>query len=224
MLVAFSSLPKFLAAPALLAHLRRKQWTALAGFSTVWIAAALILVLLRPDSLAAYLEANQANLANQILRNDNGAMAVVAWRSGGSVGVAAAVALAVLVTWAGLRSRDEHTWACLTWLGIALLPIAWVYSLLPLLPWLLRVVLVGRVLPCAFAVVALLSPLFGPRPATRPWSVAFCIAAAGIAFFLQAIAEIPAVADVVVRRLPWLVPSLGSQGVQPQPDLANRPD
>lgn len=220
-LVGFSSLPKFLAAPALLTHLRQRQWTAMAGFATVWLAAILILLLLRPDSLAAYLAANQENMANQILRNDNGALALVAWRGGGSVGVAAAVVLAVLVTWAGLRSRDEHSWACLTWLGIALLPIAWVYSLLPLLPWLLRVVLVGRGLPCAFGVVALLSPLLGPTPRMHPWSVAVCIGAAGVAFFLQAIVDNTGVVEAGARRWPWLVPSHASQGEQPQRNVTN---
>ena len=222
--VGIASLPKFLAASAMLTHLRQRQWTALAGCATVWLAASLILVLVRPDSLAAYLDGNKINFMDQILRGDNGALAVVAWRLAGSVGLAAVVALVVLVTWAGLRSRDDHRWAGLTWLGIALLPIAWVYSLLPLLPWLLRVVLVGRVLPCAFCVVALLSPLLGPKPTMRPWSVALCIVMAGLAFFLQAIVENPAVIDVVARRLPWLVPFVGAQGEQPQPHAANRSD
>ena len=217
-LVGFASLPKFLAASALLAHLRRRQWTALAGFAAVWLTAILALVLVRPDSFAAYLEGNKINFMDQILRGDNGALAVVAWRLAGGAGLAAVGALAFLVTWAGLRSRDDRAWASFTWLGIALLPIAWVYSLLPLLPWLLRVVLVGRVLPCAFGVMALLSPLFGPAPTKRPWSVALCIVMAGIAFFLQAIGENPAVADVVARRFPWLAPFVVTQGEQPQPE------
>ena len=88
---------------------------------------------------------------------------------------------------------------------------------MPLLPWLLRVVVVGRVFPCAFGVMALLSPLFGPAPTKRPWSVALCIVMAGIAFFLQAIGENPATADVVARRFPWLAPLVVTQGERSQP-------
>jgi hypothetical protein len=222
--VGLASLPKFLAASVLLVHLRRWQWAATAGFGTVWLVTILILVLVRRDSVAAYLWDNQINFMDQMLREGNGALGVVAWRLGGSAGIAAVVALALLVTWAAVRSRDDHAWAGLTWLGVALLPIAWVYSLLPLLPWLLRVVLVGRVLPCVFGVVALLSPLLGPKPTMRPWSVAFCMVMAGAAFFLHAIGEDPAVADVVARRVPWLAPFVVTHGAQPQLHVADRSD
>ncbi len=224
MLVGFASLPKFLAASALLTHLTQRRWKALAGFATLWLVTILILIFARPDSLTAYLDGNKINFIDQILRTDNGALAIIAWRVGGGVGVAAAATLALLVTWAGLRACDDHAWACLTWLGIALLPIAWVYSLLPLLPWLLRVILVGRVLPCACGVVALLSPLLGPKPTVHPWSVALCIVMAGAAFFLQAIGENAVMAGVVARRLPWLVPFVVTQGKQPRRHAANRSD
>ena len=220
--VGFASLPKFFAAPALLAHVRRRQWLALAGFAAVWLAAVLSLVFIRPDSLAAYLVGDTANFMDQILRSDNGALAVVAWRLAGSVGLAAVGGLTVLVAWVGWRSREEHAWAGLTWLGIALLPIAWVYSLLPLLPWLVRVVVVGRVLPCVFGVMALLSPLLGPAPTKRPWSVALCIFTAGIAFVLQAIGENAFVAGVVARRFPRLAPFMVTQGEQFQRDSSSR--
>jgi hypothetical protein len=199
----------------MLSHLRQRQWAALAGFITVWIASALALVLVRPDSLGAYLYGNKIDFMDQILRHDNGALGVVAWRLGGSIGVAAVVMLAVLVMWAALGSNDDFAWAGLAWLGIALLPIAWVYSLLPLLPWLLRVVLVGRVLPCIFGVVALLIPLLGPTPTLRPWSVALCIFMAGVAFLLQALAENRATAYAVARRLPWLLPITVKQREEP---------
>lgn len=227
MWVGLGSLPKFLAASVLLAYPRRRRWTAWAGFAGVWLAATLALLLLRPDSLTTYLASNRINFVDQILREDNGALGVVAWRLGGIVAVTAVAALAVLVVWAGGRSRDEDNWAGLTWLGVALLPIAWVYSLLPLLPWLLRVVVVGRALPCVFGMVALLSPLLGPKPTIRPWSVAFCIVMAGAAFFLHAIGENSAVADVVARRVPWLVPFVVTQGARSEPHAAephHRPD
>lgn len=213
--VAFASLPKFLAASALLTHVRLRQWKALAGFITVWIAAAFALALVRLDSLGAYLYGNKIDFMAQILRHDNGALGVVAWRLGGSIGVAAIVILAFLITWTALRSSDDCAWAGFTWLGIALLPIAWVYSLLPLLPWLVRVLMVGRVLPCMFGVVALLVPLLGPRPTLRPWSVALCTFMAGVAFLLQALAENHTIADIVARRLPWLIPIMGKQREEP---------
>jgi hypothetical protein len=222
-LVGLASLPKFLAAPALLAHLRRRQWTALAGFIALWLAAIGLLVMLRPHSFVEYLTANRENMENQILRDDNGALVIAAWRDGGYVGVASAAVLVLLVTWAGFRSRDEHTWACFSWLGVALLPIGWVYSLLPLLPWLVRLVLVGRVLPCALSVLALLSPLIGPKQRTHPWSVAFCIYAAGVAFLLEAMVENAGAVEAAAGLRPSQVLSVASQGEQPEGNVSDGP-
>ena len=221
--VAFASLPKFLAASALLAHARLGQWKAVAGFIAVWLATALALVAIRLDAWGAYLYGNEIDFMSQTLRDDNGALGIVAWRLGGSIGVAAIAMLVVVVLWVSRRSSDDCAWASLTWLGIALLPIAWVYSVLPLLPWLLRVVWVGRVLPSAFGAAALLIPLLGPRPTLRPWSVALCIFMAGVAFLLQAFAENRAAATVI-RRFPWLIPIVGAQREESEPRAAIGPD
>src|SRR5205085_1381213 len=73
-------------------------------------------------------------------RAENAALLQAFWHHLGAAGVVAAVALvaAVLATSiARLRSRrelDEWTSCTWSWASVALLPIAWIYSLLPLVP------------------------------------------------------------------------------------------
>lgn len=180
--IGLASLPKYLAAPALLYHLWRRQWSALIGFGTLWLVALALLLLLRPDAVAAYLSSNIGNSLDQIHRPDNGALVVVAWRLGGWLGLAAAALLILWVFWSGLRREDPAGWACFVWLGIALLPIAWVYSLLPLLPWLVLALRAPGTSSRIFAGAALLVPYAAAAPTRNPGLVALSIALSGIAF------------------------------------------
>ena len=81
--IAIASLPKFLAIPSLLYHLRRRRWSVLIGFAAIWFTALAVLLVLRPDSIANYIESNTGNSIGQILRPNNSALAIVAWRFGG---------------------------------------------------------------------------------------------------------------------------------------------
>jgi len=179
--VALASLPKFFAAPSLLYHFRRREWPALVGFGALWLGALALVLLLRSDAIAAYTTVNVGNSKEQIFRPDNGALLIVAWRLGGSIGLAVASALVLWVLWSGLRRQDAAGWACLVWLGIALLPIAWVYSLLPLLPWLVLALCVPSARTRILAGTALLLPYVAAVPTQRPWAVALAVALSGVA-------------------------------------------
>ncbi len=187
--IAIASLPKYLAASALLYHLKYRKWKALLSFGAVWLGALTMLLLLRPDAISAYFTSNINNSFDQIYRPDNGALLVVAWRLGKGIGLAAAIALILWVLWSGLQRNNRAGWACLVWVGIALLPIAWVYSLLPLLPWLLLVLRDSRISSRFLARAALLVPYMGSVPTQNPWSVALCIALAGVAFAITSMGD-----------------------------------
>lgn len=188
-LVSLASLPKLFAAPALLYHFLRRQWRALVGFGTVWGGALALLLLLRGDAINAYVSANVSNSLEQTLRPDNGALLVVTWRLGGWLGVGAAAALILSVLWSSLHSEGLSSWASVVWLGIALLPIAWVYSLLPLLPWLV-LAFPGRSLSTRIlAATALLVPYVAAAPTQRPWAVTLAIVVSGVTFSMANSAE-----------------------------------
>jgi hypothetical protein len=193
--IGLASLPKYFAAAAMIYPLWRRRWAALVSFAGVWLAAVGLLLLLRPDALSAYAASNIGNSVDQILRPDNGAMVVVAWRLGGWPGLAAVVVLTLLVFLSALRSEGPAAWACLVWLGVATLPIAWVYSLLPLLPWLVLTLRSTPRYPRLLALIALIMPYLSAAwlPIANPWFVALGIVISGIAFAMAAAAKKPAI-------------------------------
>ena len=182
--IAIASLPKFFAAPALLHFLYRRKWFAFAGFVMIWLGAILLLFLLRPDAISTYFSLNVENSISQINRPDNGALLVIAWRNLGWIGLLGAGILILLVFWTGLKNDGVLGWACLVWLGVALLPIAWVYSLLPLLPWLVWTFVSPKAKPKLFAGIALLLPYLAPVPTYRVILIGLTILASGISFVL----------------------------------------
>lgn len=184
--IALASLTKFFAASSLLYHLWRKRWKVLIGFTLVWVTALGVILLLRPDAISAYIAANRFNSLEQILRPDNSAFLVAAWRWVGWPGILLTIAFIIYVGWIGLNTEGPSGWACLVWLGIALLPIAWVYSLFPLLPWLGLAVRSSTPVPRMLAIVALLLPFLAPVPTFTPWAITLSIIIAGTSFVLSA--------------------------------------
>ncbi len=184
--IGLASLPKYFAAATLIHPLWRRRWAVLISFAGVWLAAVALLLLLRSDVLSTYLASNIGNSMDQILRPDNGALLVVAWRLGGWPGLAAVLVLIVCVFLSALRGEGSSAWACMVWLGIATLPIAWVYSLLPLLPWMILTVNSGKRYPRLLAMIALVLPYASAAwvPIANPWFVALSIVFSGIAFAL----------------------------------------
>lgn len=199
--IALASLPKFLAVPALLYHLWRRRWTALIGFAAIWLVALAALVLLRPDAISSYITSNTGNSIDQILRADNGALAVVAWRLGGWLGITTVAVLTLCVLWTGLNNDGPAGWGCLVWLGIALLPIVWVYSLLPLLPWLIMAVRSSRALSRILAVCALLLPYMASVPTQNYWYVSLSIVLSGISLAFAASREMPPHTAVIKHNI-----------------------
>jgi len=182
--VAVASLPKFMAAPALLYPLWRKKWRALIGFAAVWVAALGLVLLLRGDAISAYISSNMGNSMEQIMRPDNGALLVMAWRAAKWPGVVVVGALILAVLWLGVQRERFWGWGCLVWVGIALLPLAWTYSLFPLLPWLIKAVRSPDSTIRLLAVVALFLPYLGPIPAMNAVAITLSIIFSGVAIFL----------------------------------------
>lgn len=188
--VAVASLPKFMAAPALLYHIWRRKWRALIGFAAVWAAALGMVLLLRGEVVSAYVSSNLGNSMDQILRPDNGALLMTAWRVAQWPGVAVVGASILAMLWLGVRREGFWAWGCLVWVGIALLPLAWVYSLFPLLPWLVRAFRSSEPLPKLLALVALFFPYGGPLPGSDGLAITLSIIFSGVVLAWLAMKEI----------------------------------
>lgn len=189
--IGVASITKLLPALALGPFLWRRQWGALGGFAGVWLAALGGLALLgAPDALLRYLALMGEVGPQQAARGGNAALLVTAWERWGGLGlilagalVAALLGLALTRLRAG-REVEFTRFGLWIWLTVALLPIAWDYSLLPLLPWLAVLVWHGRPLAAILAAVAIALPML-------PWAddnsllITLSLGAAGIALGWQ---------------------------------------
>jgi hypothetical protein len=164
--VAVASLTKLLPALSLVPLLLTGRRRALRGFAAVWAAALATLLVLSPGVLERYFDLARGVAREQAARGENASLLWAAEHDFGAVGVAAALALigaAVVLSirrLRALRDLDRWSWDVWSWLGVALLPIAWIYSLLPLLPALVRVLSRGAFAARPLALVTLAIPFF----------------------------------------------------------------
>jgi hypothetical protein len=217
--------PLLLLAPFVL----RGRVRAVLAAAAVCVGGVAAVALLSPSALADYATLGREASRLQLDRLDNSSLLVFSsnvYGLGGVICVAALIAaLAAVSVRADRRtSFDFASWSRWSWLSVALLPIAWIYSLLPLLP--VFVYLLGR--RPAFAVViptmlALASSALVQEPGLPG---ALPIAAAqlllGIALLVHALTSTSESVSAAVsprpdRPLPRLlrreVPSAGTEGV-----------
>jgi Glycosyltransferase family 87 len=189
--IGVASLTKLLPALALGPFVWRRQWGAIVGFVAVWATAlGLLAALGAPGAWTHYLTLMISVGREQAARDDNAALWLAARARWGGLGLVATGTLvaAVLVQAVGrLRQGREIEFTVFglwVWLTIAFLPIAWDYSLLPILPWLVVLVWQGRPLAALLGGLALALP-------TVPWAednsllITGALAAAGLALSWQ---------------------------------------
>ena len=132
--IALSSLTKLLPAVSLVPVALARRWRALLGFGALWVAALALLLSLRPGAIDRYVDVIRATGSDQAGRHENAALLWAAGHDFGAGGVVVAALLVAAVLLTALRTGGEWSWWAWCWAGVALLPIAWIYSLLPLLP------------------------------------------------------------------------------------------
>jgi hypothetical protein len=187
--VALASLTKLLPALSLVPLLILGRRGAVRGFAALWAAAVALVLLADPGSLVRYGRLAGGVGRQQAGRGENAALLFAADHSLGAAGAAAAlvlVAAAVVVSTRELRARrvlDRWAWDVWSWLGVALLPVAWIYSLLPLLPALARTLWRGGPSARAVALGPLVIPFF-IDPFGLPGGPRLAIATAGAALAL----------------------------------------
>src|SRR5581483_10453584 len=177
-----------LARPA--ARRRRRRRRAVTGCAAVAGLTLLPALLLYPGSVSAFVHAERAESRRQELRGDNGSLVMSAYKHSGWLAVAGAVLLVAAIGVLAARSRrgtagDADLHARWLWLSVALIPLAWIYSLLPLAPVIARGLL-SRRLPSAMAAgIAFALPVIGMPYGYRsaPY-IALTIAFAGLSVLL----------------------------------------
>jgi hypothetical protein len=190
--IGVASLSKLLPALALGPFLWRRQWGAAVGFVGVWLAALAMLVLLgAPDALGRYVALMGEVGREQAARVDNAALLLAAWGRWGWLGLGlAGMLVAVVLGRAVARLRvggalEFTAFGPWVWLTVALLPLAWDYSLLPLLPWLVALVWHGRPLAAILAGVAIALPML-PWDEDNSLLITLSIVTAGLGIAWQA--------------------------------------
>ena len=197
--IALASLTKLLPALSLVPFLVLRSARVLRGFAVVWLAAALALVVVEPGVLGRYVTLSRSVGADQAARGENASLLWAFDHHLGAPGLAAGilvVALVVVTSIARLRSLgrlDEWTWCAWSWGGVALLPIAWIYSLLPLAPVLWLCIRRGRGVALGLALFAAAVPFtidpFGLPGSLRLATATWCVGVSLLAIELRAVLD-----------------------------------
>ncbi len=172
--IGLAAMTKLFPGLLIILFLRNRLWRAILGFSAVGAVSLLILVWIAPDCLSRYAEVNRLTSVETILRQDNSSLPGTAYRVGGWPGVIGVLLFLSLVVSANrdcLLSWRESApplklWMLGMYLTVALLPIAWIYSVAPLLPVILFLIRQEGRAPQVAGLVALVTPFFA-----TPWGL-----------------------------------------------------
>jgi len=194
--IALASLTKLLPALSLIPLLVAGRPRVLRGFAFVWAAAFAVLAL-RPNVLERYVHLARGVARQQAARGENSALLWAAGHKFGVPGVAVGIALVGALTALSLRRLrrrrvlDRWSWDVWSWASVALLPIAWIYSLLPLLPAIVRTLRRGRAAARSLALATLGIPFFvDPFGLPGGIRIAFATACLGLALLVAAPAAV----------------------------------
>ena len=191
--IALASLTKLFPALSLAPFLATGRGRVLRGFAAVWGAALAILLVLRPDVLGRYVAVARAVTRDQADRRENSALVWAAAHNAGIAGIVAALVLVGIVLGLSLRRLsdlgrfDRWSWDAWSWAGVALLPIAWIYSLLPLLPIVVRSLSQGGLVVRGLSLVSFVIP-FLVDPFGLPGGLRLALATACVGLALAGLA------------------------------------
>ena len=183
--IAIASMTKLLPALLLVPFLLRRRWGAALGFAVAWAVALLALLALDPQSISSFVRVEVNQGAEERARGDNGALLEGARNHGGVLVALAALLLVIVVAAVAFRQTKPDVplsaaaYAKWVWLSVAVLPVAWIYSLLPLALVLLVALWAGRVIAVLAAGAAIvLSMIQMPFSADSSplliWAIALC--------------------------------------------------
>jgi hypothetical protein len=183
--IALASLTKLLPALCLLPFLLMRRWSVLRGFALVWAIAIAALLIFEPRVIGRYVTILRTASREQAGRGENSALLWAAAHNYGAAGVVVGAVLVAAVVVQTLRRVRRHgkldrlSWDGVGWAAVALLPIAWIYSLLPLLPAITRLVRRGGLIAASLSLVTFVIP-FLVDPFGLPGGIRLAVATAAL--------------------------------------------
>ena len=194
--IALAALTKLLPTLSLAPFLLVRRWRTLLGYAAGVGFALLVVMILRPGIVTRYLSVSRTVGREQAARPENSALLWALDHRFGLAGasVAAGLVACVLATSVtrlrACEQLDEWSFWAWSWAGVALLPIAWIYSLLPLLPALAYCLRRGGLVSRALAAFAISVP-FAVDPFGLPGGIRLALATASIGLSLLAVQYMP---------------------------------
>ncbi len=186
--IGIASLGKLFPVLMLIPLLIKRQWKALIGFGVLFAISLGILTLISPSSIKTYFVVNSLNSLDQMMRIDNGSLLAISYRELGPAGLVTFLLffLAIILFFYTKFTSTKITmieWISYLFLSVAMLPVAWTYSLLPLLPGLIYFLNLKKI-PGLIALLSLIIPIIiFPVKVTSPLAVALCISLFSISLF-----------------------------------------
>jgi hypothetical protein len=202
--IGLAALPKLLPTLSLAPFLLIRRWRTLLGYAAAVGLALLVLLILRPGIVTRYLSVSRSVGREQAARAENSALLWAFDHRFGLVGASIAVGLVACVLGTSVtrvraqEQLDEWSFWAWSWAGVALLPIGWVYSLLPLLPALAYCLRRGGLVSRALAAFAISVP-FAIDPFGLPGGIRLAFATAAIGLSLLAVHYVPLLSTALAR-------------------------
>jgi hypothetical protein len=164
--VGIASLTKFLPGILLVPFILMRSVRTVLAFCCVWVGAIGAVLAMNPEAFLRYFAVKET-LAETILRADNAAPLAAAYRFSGIAGAALVFSsLALLIALTGRRHGWPIVLMLAAYVSVAALPIAWIYSPLPLLPVFGFFVRAGniaaKIVAAASFVILCICPRWGP--------------------------------------------------------------
>ncbi len=172
--IGVASFTKLLPGVLLIPFILRRKLEVVKGFFLSWLTASGILFLLSPKTVMRYFKVNRTNAFDIILKPDNGSFLFFLYRKAGMLGLLiTAVTLFLLLILAFNKYRQEsdtkiskEEWNIYAFLSVLLLPIAWIFSIAPLLPNLFLLLQDKRLIIRLATISAIIPPIIAP-----PWGM-----------------------------------------------------
>lgn len=170
--IGVASFTKLLPGVLLVPFILRYKMEAVKGFILSWLTASGILFLLSPKTVIRYFTVNRTNAVDIIMRLDNGSFLIFLYRRAGLLGLlmtVIALFLFLILAYKKYRQAPENEipkeeWNIYAFMAVLLLPIAWIFSIAPLLPNLFLLLQDKRLIVRLMTISAILPPIIAP-----PW-------------------------------------------------------
>ncbi|HEX8847490.1 MAG TPA: glycosyltransferase family 87 protein [Pyrinomonadaceae bacterium] len=139
--IGLASISKYMPGLMMILFLLKRKWRAIAGFVAVWVLALTVVVLMNPAAIPRYFEENRTTSFFLMQRTDNTAPLIASFRHGGIIGVGLLLLLFAAIIFVNRRYFYDwktfpsmRAWMLVTYFSVVILPIFFIYSLMPLLP------------------------------------------------------------------------------------------